>query len=40
MLRVRSVRQNPASLRELITNFNELENALAGTALAADLEGS
>ena len=39
-LRVRSVRQNPASLRELITNFNELENALAGTALAADLEGS
>ena len=39
-LRVRSVRQNPASLRDLITNFAELEDDLAGTALAADLEGS
>ena len=37
-LRIRSVRQNPASMRELITNFAELEDALAGTGLAADLE--
>jgi LPS sulfotransferase NodH len=37
-LRARSVRQNPGSLRELVTNFTELETALAGTALAADLE--
>jgi len=39
-LRMRSVRQNPASLRELVTNFGELEDALAGTPLAADLEGA
>ena len=39
-LRMSSVRQNPASLRELVTNFAELEDALAGTALAADLEGA
>jgi len=39
-LRVSSVRQNPAALRELVTNFAELEDALAGTALAADLERS
>jgi hypothetical protein len=38
-LRMRSIRQNPASLRELITNFAELEDALAETSLAADLEG-
>lgn len=38
-LRIRSVRQNPASLRDLITNFAELEDALAGSGLAADLEG-
>jgi LPS sulfotransferase NodH len=37
-LRMRSVRQNPAPLRELVTNFGELETALAGTTLAADLE--
>jgi LPS sulfotransferase NodH len=37
-LRIRSVRQNPASLRELITNFAELEDALAGTGLAAELD--
>jgi len=37
-LRIRSVRQNAGSLRELITNYAELENALAGTSLAADLE--
>ena len=39
-LRMRSIRQNPASLRELVTNFAELEAALAGTALAEDLNGS
>ena len=39
-LRMSSVRQNPAPLRELVTNFAELEDALAGTALAADLEGT
>jgi hypothetical protein len=38
-LRIRSVRQNPPSLRELITNLAELEDVLAGTGLAADLEG-
>jgi hypothetical protein len=38
-LRIRGVRQNPASLRELITNYAELEHALAGTRLAEDLEG-
>lgn len=38
-LRIRSVRQNPGALRDLVTNFRELEDALAGTALAADLEG-
>jgi hypothetical protein len=38
-LSVRSVRQNPESLRQLITNYEELANAFAGTALAADLEG-
>jgi hypothetical protein len=38
-LRARSIRQNPASLRELVTNYDELEAALAGTALSADLEG-
>jgi hypothetical protein len=37
-LRIRSVRQNPAPLRELVTNYAELETALAGTALAADLD--
>ena len=37
-LRIRSVRQNPASLRELVANYDELEHALAGTALADDLE--
>jgi hypothetical protein len=37
-LSMRSVRQNPASLRELVTNFDELETALAGTALEADLD--
>jgi hypothetical protein len=37
-LRARSVRQNPAPLRELVTNYGELESALAGTALAADLD--
>jgi hypothetical protein len=36
---VRSVRQNAGSLRELVTNFAELEDELAGSALAADLEG-
>ena len=39
-LRIRSVRQNPGDLRDLVTNFGELEEALAGTALAADLEGA
>ena len=38
MLSARSVRQNPAPLRELVTNYGELESALAGTALAADLD--
>jgi hypothetical protein len=37
-LSVRSVRQNPAPLRELVVNFAELERALAGTELAAELE--
>jgi hypothetical protein len=36
-LRVRSIRQNPSSLPDLVANFDELEAALAGTALAADL---
>ena len=39
-LRMSSVRQNPTPIRELVTNFAELEDALAGTALAADLEGT
>jgi len=39
-LQLRSVRQNPGSLRELVANFTELQDALSGTALAADLEGS
>jgi LPS sulfotransferase NodH len=36
-LSVRSVRQNPEDLRALVTNFGELEAALAGTALEGDL---
>jgi LPS sulfotransferase NodH len=39
-LSVRSINQNPAELCDLIANFTELEAALTGTALAADLEGS
>jgi hypothetical protein len=39
VLRIRSVRQNPGPLRELVANFDELEHVLAGTALAAELEG-
>ncbi len=36
-LSVRSARQNPAELRDLVVNFTELEAALAGTELAGDL---
>ena len=36
-LRVRSVRQNPGPLHELVSNFDELEAALAGSDLATDL---
>jgi LPS sulfotransferase NodH len=38
-LRVRSVRQNPGTLRELVVNYDELAGAVAGTALAGDLDG-
>jgi len=38
VLAVRSVRQNPAPLRELVANFAELERVLAGTELASELE--
>ena len=36
-LGVRSVRQNPGDLRELIANYDELAGAVAGTPLAGDL---